>query len=100
MAKNITINGQHYTGKAVIRTQLTDGNGYAAYVDASAVNAVASDVAAGKTIVDAAGNEVIGTATLGADLSAVDVYIADFTDSAELTVSKGAVDKYTRTVVS
>lgn len=34
------------------------------------------------------------------DLGDVDVYIADFTSSAELTVSAGAVDKYTRTIVS
>ncbi len=34
------------------------------------------------------------------DLGDVEVFIADFTDSAELTVSKGAVDKYSRTVVS
>ncbi len=36
----------------------------------------------------------------GTSLSAVDVYIADFTDSAELSVSAGVVDKYTRTIVS
>lgn len=36
----------------------------------------------------------------GTDLAAVDVYIADFTDSTELSISAGAVDKYTRTIVS
>lgn len=34
------------------------------------------------------------------DLGDVDVYIADFTSSTELTISAGAVDKYTRTIVS
>ena len=34
------------------------------------------------------------------DLADVDVYIADFTDSAELSVLAGAVDKYARIVVS
>lgn len=36
----------------------------------------------------------------GADLANVDVYIADFTSSDELSVSIGAVDKYSRQVVS
>lgn len=35
-----------------------------------------------------------------ADLSAVDVYIADFTVPADLTVTAGAVDKYARIVVA
>ena len=35
----------------------------------------------------------------GGDLSAVDVYIADFTSDADLTVTAGAVDKYARIVV-
>lgn len=34
------------------------------------------------------------------DLADVDVYIADFTDSAELSISAGAVDKYARTIAS
>lgn len=36
----------------------------------------------------------------GGDLSAVDVYIADFTSDADLTVTAGAVDKYARIVVA
>ena len=36
----------------------------------------------------------------GGTLAAVDVFIADFTDSTELSISAGAVDKYTRTIVS
>lgn len=35
----------------------------------------------------------------GSDLSSVDVYIADFTSSTDLTVTAGAVDKYARLVV-
>jgi hypothetical protein len=36
----------------------------------------------------------------GGDLSSVDVYIADFTVSADLIVTAGAVDKYARIVVA
>ena len=36
----------------------------------------------------------------GGDLSSVDVYIADFTSSSDLTVTAGAVDKYARLVVA
>lgn len=36
----------------------------------------------------------------GGDLSSVDVYIADFTSSSDLTVKAGAVDKYARIVVA
>lgn len=36
----------------------------------------------------------------GSDLSAVDVYIADFTSDADLIVTAGAVDKYARIVVA
>lgn len=36
----------------------------------------------------------------GGDLSSVDVYIADFTSSTDLTVTAGAVDKYARIVVA
>ncbi len=36
----------------------------------------------------------------GGDLSSVDVYIADFTSNADLTVTAGAVDKYARIVVA
>lgn len=36
----------------------------------------------------------------GGDLSSVDVYIADFTSDADLTVTSGAVDKYARIVVA
>ena len=100
MAKNITINGQHYTDKAAIKVPLTDGSGYATYVDASAVDAAAGDVAAGKIIVDAAGNEVTGTATFGANLNAIEVYVADFNSADDLTVTTGAVDRYARVVVS
>lgn len=34
------------------------------------------------------------------DLSAVDVYIADYQSAAELVVTAGAVDRYARLVVS
>lgn len=36
----------------------------------------------------------------GGNLSSVDVYIADFTSSSDLTVTAGAVDKYARIVVA
>lgn len=36
----------------------------------------------------------------GGDLSSVDVYIADFTSSTDLTITAGAVDKYARIVVA
>ena len=36
----------------------------------------------------------------GGDLSSVDVYIADFTVSADLIVTAGVVDKYARIVVA
>lgn len=36
----------------------------------------------------------------GGDLSAIDVYIADFTSDADLTVTAGAVDKYARLVMA
>ena len=36
----------------------------------------------------------------GGDLSSVDVYIADFTSSTDLTVTAGTVDKYARIVVA
>lgn len=36
----------------------------------------------------------------GGDLSSVDVYIADFTSSTDLTITAGAVDKYARIVVT
>lgn len=36
----------------------------------------------------------------GGDLSSVDVYIADFTVPADLTVTAGVVDKYDRIVVA
>lgn len=36
----------------------------------------------------------------GGDLSAIDVYIADFTSNADLIVTAGAVDKYARIVVA
>lgn len=36
----------------------------------------------------------------GSDLSSVDVYIADFTVPADLTVTAGAVDKYARLIVA
>lgn len=101
MAKNITIDGQNYTEKVAIKVPLTDGTGYASFVDASAVTAVAGDVAAGKIIVDADGQEIAGTATGGGtDLANVDVYVPDFINSDELSISAGALDKYTRTVVS
>lgn len=101
MAKNITIDGQNYTGKTTIKVPLTSGGGYASFVDASAVNAAAGDVAAGKIIVDADGREITGTATGGGtDLANVDVYVPDFASSEELTVLIGALDKYARVVAS
>nr|DAQ84336.1 MAG TPA: hypothetical protein [Caudoviricetes sp.] len=36
----------------------------------------------------------------GGDLSSVDVYIADFTVPADLTVTAGVVDKYARLIVA
>lgn len=36
----------------------------------------------------------------GGDLLSVDVYIADFTSNADLTVTAGVVDKYARIVVA
>lgn len=36
----------------------------------------------------------------GGDLSSIDVYIADFTSNADLTITAGAVDKYARIVVA
>lgn len=72
----------------------------AQYNDTSAVDAAASDVAAGKIIVDAAGNEVTGTATFGANLNAIEAYVADFNSADDLTVTTGAVDRYARVVVS
>ncbi len=36
----------------------------------------------------------------GGDLSSVDVYVADFTSNADLTITAGAVDKYARIVVA
>ena len=100
MAKNITVNGQNYTGKKTIKAQLTDGSGYATFVDASGVTATAADVAAGKVIVGADGTEITGEASMGVDLGSVDTFIADFTSSTEVTLLAGAVDKYTRTIVS
>lgn len=41
-----------------------------------------------------------GIQTGGGDLSAVDVYIADFTSDSDLIVTAGAVDKYARIVVA
>lgn len=43
---------------------------------------------------------VRGIQSGGGDLSSVDVYIADFTSDADLTVTAGAVDKYARIVVA
>lgn len=44
--------------------------------------------------------EAVRNIQSGGDLSAVDVYIADFTSDADLTVTAGAVDKYARIVVA
>ena len=44
--------------------------------------------------------EKITSIQSGGDLSSVDVYIADFTVPADLTVTAGAVDKYARLVVA
>lgn len=41
-----------------------------------------------------------GIQTGGGDLSAVDVYIADFTSDSDLIVTAGVVDKYARIVVA
>lgn len=61
MSKNITISGQNYTNKRAIKAKITGSESYATFVDASIVDAVASDVATGKKIVDANGNEIVGT---------------------------------------
>lgn len=44
--------------------------------------------------------EAVRNIQSGGDLSSVDVYIADFTSSSDLTVTAGAVDKYARIVVA
>ena len=44
--------------------------------------------------------EAVRNIQSGGDLSSVDVYIADFTSTTDLTVTAGAVDKYARIVVS
>lgn len=44
--------------------------------------------------------EAVRNIQSGGDLSSVDVYIADFTSDADLTVTAGAVDKYARLVVA
>lgn len=44
--------------------------------------------------------EAVRNIQSGGDLSAVNVYIADFTVPADLTVTAGAVDKYARIVVA
>ena len=44
--------------------------------------------------------EAVRSIQSGGDLSAIDVYIADFTSDADLTVTAGAVDKYARIVVA
>lgn len=44
--------------------------------------------------------EAVRNIQSGGDLSAIDVYIADFTSDADLTVTAGAVDKYARIVVA
>lgn len=44
--------------------------------------------------------EAVRSIQSGGDLSAVDVYIADFTSNADLIVTAGAVDKYARIVVA
>lgn len=48
----------------------------------------------------AALSRVIVEPISGGDLSSVDVYIADFTVPADLTISAGAVDKYARLIVA
>lgn len=44
--------------------------------------------------------EAVRNIQSGGDLSAVNVYIADFTVPADLIVTAGAVDKYARIVVA
>lgn len=48
---------------------------------------------------DGMASAVRGIQSGGGDLSAIDVYIADFTSNADLIVTAGAVDKYARIVV-
>lgn len=45
-------------------------------------------------------NAIRGIQSGGGNLSSVDVYVADFTVPADLTVTAGAVDKYARIVVA
>lgn len=49
---------------------------------------------------DGMAEAVRGIQSGGGNLSAVDVYIADFTSDSDLTVTAGAVDKYARIVVA
>lgn len=49
---------------------------------------------------DGMANAIRGIQSGGGDLSSVDVYVADFTVPADLTVTAGAVDKYARIVVA
>lgn len=49
---------------------------------------------------DGMASAIRGIQSGGGDLSSVDVYIADFTSSSDLTVTAGAVDKYARIVVA
>ena len=44
--------------------------------------------------------EAVRNIKSGGDLSSIDVYIADFTSNADLTITAGAVDKYARIVVA
>lgn len=46
------------------------------------------------------GGSGVGGGSGSVDLSAVDVYIADYQSAAELVVTAGAVDRYARLVVS
>ena len=49
---------------------------------------------------DGMASAIRGIQNGGGDLSSVDVYIADFTSDADLTVTAGTVDKYARIVVA
>lgn len=73
--KNVTINGQSYTGVPAVDIPITGTTNKARFVEISDTTAVASDVATGKTFYLADGTKTTGTASAGS------VVITDTTDS-------------------